>query len=802
MVRLFLMARMKKDKRQQAKKKQLSGKKKAPTQRQPMKDKALPKHQRQTAKLGRLWLFRFASIIVIPVLVLFSLEFGLRLSGYGASGGFTVRETVDSKKKILSNPRFTWRFFEPQLAQEVGHFTLPLEKPKTAYRIFVLGASAAQGAPAPGYGIARMLEAMLQDQYPGVGFEVVNAAITATNSHVVLPVIRDCRRLESDLFILYLGNNEVVGPYGAGTIFTPLASNLSLIRAGIALKATRLGQLIADALKKLQGRSQAQPGKWGGMAMFLEHRVRSDDPAMTTVYRHFEKNLLDICRVAQESDIPLILSTVGVNLKDSPPFASLHHPGLSEEDIRIWETMVREGEALRKQGILDAAAGRFLNAERIDPDYAALQFRLGRCYWEMGAFAKAKERYKKALELDALRFRADTQINAIIRRVASGKDKQGVYFVDAAHLLEANSPKHTPGQELFYEHVHLNFRGNYIVTRLIFEKIRSLLPAWITRHTSGNAILTEAACAQRLAYTGWNQYMIAKGLLRQMQEPPFSDQLYNDEYVKRLSAQVRSLADKYTSAEGHREVLEQYQLALDKYDVHWSLHDYYAEFLYEGLSNPQEAEKHLIETLKHCPQSAEQRFLLAKMLSFQGRYSESEKYFRKALMYNPQSTRILHSFGITLLQQGKHHQAARQLAEAVRIDPANAMAHSNLGVALAQADENQSGQQALRHLKEAIAIDPDLIPARNNLANYFSNRAMKLAMRGDTTQARAFLQQGVDMLPDAANLRYSLAVLLDRGGSRQAATAQVYEILRIDPDHKQARQLLRHLKMTDRSRQP
>ena len=52
----------------------------------------------------------------------------------------------------------------------------------------MLGGSAAQGFPDPMYGIAPLLEAMLVDHYPEVRFEVINAAISAINSHVVLPI--------------------------------------------------------------------------------------------------------------------------------------------------------------------------------------------------------------------------------------------------------------------------------------------------------------------------------------------------------------------------------------------------------------------------------------------------------------------------------------------------------------------------------------------------------------------------------------------------------------------------------------
>ncbi len=82
---------------------------------------------------------------------------------------------------------------------------------------------------------------MLSRQYPETNFEVITAAMPAINSHVVLQIAKDCTRYKPDLFIVYLGNNEVVGPYGAGTVFTPLSANISLIRFGIALKINKSG---------------------------------------------------------------------------------------------------------------------------------------------------------------------------------------------------------------------------------------------------------------------------------------------------------------------------------------------------------------------------------------------------------------------------------------------------------------------------------------------------------------------------------------------------------------------------------
>jgi hypothetical protein len=91
-------------------------------------------------------------------------------------------------------------------------------KPDGVYRIFLFGESAA-GDPEPDFGLARMLTVLLEARFPGTRFEVINAAVTAINSHVVRGIGASSLAHELDLWLLYMGNNEVIGPYGAGTVF-------------------------------------------------------------------------------------------------------------------------------------------------------------------------------------------------------------------------------------------------------------------------------------------------------------------------------------------------------------------------------------------------------------------------------------------------------------------------------------------------------------------------------------------------------------------------------------------------------
>ncbi|MHC4326312.1 MAG: tetratricopeptide repeat protein, partial [Planctomycetota bacterium] len=533
----------------------------------------------------RLWLFRIITITVIPALVLLLVEMGLRIAGYGYPATAIITCQVKGEDAYCENVKFAWQFFPKKLAREFYPFTFAADKPDNTYRIFVLGASAAQGAPAGEYSFGRMIEVMLREMYPKMNFEVNTLAMPAINSHVVLKIAEECADHQSDLFVVYLGNNEVVGPYGPGTIFAPISSNLSFIRAQMAFRATRFGQLLND-LSESAGTRKKTSSTWGGMEMFLEKQVRADSDELQIVYRHYRKNLEDITQVAQKNNIPTIFSSIGCNLKDSPPFASLLRTDITENQKNKWDKLYQEAIALETAGEYAEAVNLYHAAEKIDGTYADLQFRLGRCYWAMAQYDKAKERYIKARQLDTLRFRPDNRINEIIRDVADNRQTDGIYFVDTAGVLEANSPNNTPGKELFYEHVHFNFAGNYLVAKTIFEQIEKVIPAEIRSHkTESTGPLTEQQCQQYLAYTDWDRTRVGYLLLNTLlKRPPYTNQLDHNERIKVIEQELKNLTasfDRQSLAAAEKMYLEAIQQAPADWWLHWG----YADLLTRGLKN-------------------------------------------------------------------------------------------------------------------------------------------------------------------------------------------------------------------------
>jgi tetratricopeptide (TPR) repeat protein len=695
----------------------------------------------------RLWLFRVIAVTVIPALLFLLLEITLRIVGFGFPTTTTIKCKVNDKASYRSNSKFAWRFFHPNVARMANPFVFPADKPNDTYRIFVLGASAAAGTPDGAFCFGRILQVMLRQRYPQANFEVITAAMPAINSHVVLEIADDCARNQTDMFTVFLGNNEVVGPYGAGTVFTSLSSNLSLIRFGIAIKATRLGQLITNLLESAEAGDV--PRVWRGMKMFLEKQVRANDADLEIVYRHFQRNLQDIRRIACKSGISIIFCTVPANLKDSPPFASLHRPNLTDTEKKSWDELYQQGVECETDGNYAEAVERYLKADEIDISYADLQFRLGRCYWAMGKYEKSRERYIQARELDTLRFRADNRINEIIRNEACDRAAEGVYLVDAVRTFEKNSPHEIPGEELFYEHVHMNFSGNYLLAKVIFTQVEEILPQRIKRYEADERPFpTEAECARHLAYTDWDRYKIADEVLEGfIKQAPFTNQLYHELRVRQIEQKIEALKANL-SPEVLKEVEVQYRWAIQQTPSDWWLHWKYGELL-EDLGN----------------------------------YNTAAEQYRLVLNYVPHRYEAYAKLGLLFGKQGNSDAAITHNIEAVRIYPFFADAYFNLGLAY-----HVQGRldKAVENYSKAIRLKPDLAQAYNNLATV-------LFQQGKLGEAVQTYRNGLILVSDDLDLHYNLGIMLEEQGHRDEALKELRTALQIDPNSIKTRKVLKFI---------
>lgn len=77
------------------------------------------------------------------------------------------------------------------------------------------------------------------------------------------------------------------------------------------------------------------------------------------VHRNFEANLRDMVGAGVNSAAKVILNTIPVNLKDSPPFTLLTNSNLPSANRQRFEQMLAGAKSLRSQSNFLAAAGLF-----------------------------------------------------------------------------------------------------------------------------------------------------------------------------------------------------------------------------------------------------------------------------------------------------------------------------------------------------------------------------------------------------------------------------------------------------------
>jgi tetratricopeptide (TPR) repeat protein len=678
----------------------------------------------------RIRLFRLISATVIPAAFFVLLELVLRVAGFGYDTRYFIPAapaaagpagpTGPQAGELEANQRFAWRFYPPTGAKAPLPVRLTVAKPADHVRIFIFGGSAAMGSPDAAYGFGRILEVMLAERYPARKFDVIVTAMEGMNSHVSRVIADEAAELQPDLFVVYMGNNEVVGPYGASDVFGGYTSSLGVIRASLWLKSTRTGQLAWRIIAALSGRGSQV---FKGMESFAGAAVRADDPRLGATYENFAGNLAAIRDAATRAGAKAIVCTVASNLRDCPPFISSRRTQLSDADRARFDELCAAGRAKTSAGDCQAAMEQFSQAASIDADSANLEYWMGQCHLAAGQADKAREHLIRSRDLDALRVRADTKINDVLRQ--AGKRYDG--FVDFEKILAADglSREGLPGAELLLDHVHFTFAGNCRLAAAVMPEVQRLLAGMLGTASSPDAsrasasgaaaapagTLDEKHLAQVLAMTGWDRYRIAEILSAQMAAAPFTNQF---DAAARLAAQ-RSEVERlrmFTLPEVRPAILAQYLNALAARPDDIMLRANYATCLY-GLGDSPAAAQEWTELLQRMPGNAQYEKELGVTLMQQGKLPEASSHFRAALAVMPHDLDAMNNLGASLLWQDRLDEAGDCFHEVLRANADHADARANLGITLARKNDLAG---AVREFQAVLGRNPSHVGALRNLS--------------------------------------------------------------------------------------
>ncbi len=784
----------------------------------------------------RAWLARLIWATLITAVSLVLLELGLGAAGVGYDTRYFIPAAAipaagDAGAKpaapgeLEANQRFAWRFQPPTGATVPLPIRIPAGKPADHVRIFIFGGSAAMGWPDAAYGFGRVLEVMLAELYPARKFDVIVTAMEGMNSHVARVIADEAAGLQPDLFIVYMGNNEVVGPYGASDVFGGCASSLGAIRVSEWLRSTRTGQLAGRIIAAITGQGTRVHK---GLESFAGAAVRADDPRLAGMHANFAANLAAIREAATRAGAKAVVCTVASNLRDCPPFISSRRPGLSDADRARFDELCAAGRAKASAGDCQAAMEQFRQAAGIDADSANLEYWMGQCCLAAGQADKAREHITRSRDRDGLRARADTKINDALRQ--AGKLYDG--FVDFEKLLADDplSRDGLTGSALLVDHVNFTFAGNCRLAAAVLPEVQHLLAGKLgpaaepKASTAPAAGLDEKHLAQALAMTGWDRYRLADMLSAQMAAAPFANQFGAAARLAARRDQVEQLR-MFTLAEIRPAIFAQYLKALAARPDDPMLRANYATCLYR-LGDPAAAAGEWAELLQKMPGNAEYEAQLGVTLMQQGKLPEASEHFRAALAVLPHDLNALNNLGASLLRQVQLNDAGDCFREVLRANPDHADARANLGITLAgkndQAgaikqfqtvlDKNPSHAGALRNLArllvqdgrtdEAIGYYNKALAAREDYALHL-DLGQLLAARQKSDEAMKHFARAAEMAPTVAATQLTLGGALLKAGRYADAAERFQRAIAIDDRlgeaHRDLGTALTKLRQTDRA---
>jgi len=716
-----------------------------------------------------LWIFRF-TLILLPFFLLGIVEVSLRLGGYGYNPAFFKRLKIGGQEFFVQNEDFSLTFFPKELVRNPGPFRFPVHKAPGTFRIFIFGESAAMGDPAQSFAPARYLEMLLRQKYPGTNFEVINVAFTAINSHVILPIARECAAHEGDLWIIYMGNNEMVGPFGAATVFGRQAAPLPYVRLATAVRQLRIGQWFTELGHKFSKQGTNTPA-WGGMGMFLQNQIPPDSPLKETVYRNFRKNLHDIISTGLNSGATVLLNTVAVNLKDCPPFASATSSHLEPAGHTQFEQLCASAVQALGHNAFAEAAGLFKKAAELDATSAELHFYWGECLLAQTNLAAAREHLQLAVDCDALPFRGDSQINGAIQ--AEKSSNANLIFFDAATALALTNGIGLCGNETFFEHVHFDFGGRYHLGRAWAEQIESQLG----RNTS--TWLSQEACEQMLGLTDWNRAQVIHFMVERMEMPPLSSQSGNGPRQDALQArvnQLRSLMNATNAVAARNIFAQQLQQRPDDY----FLRENFAVFL-ELVGYPAAATEEWQRFCELLPQDSLGYYQVGRLfVAQQEKYPEAEALLRTSLGIRPGRTEAWIELGNALALQRKYPAALEVYSTALTRDSQNSQTLLRRGKVLANMNRHA---EAMENYRAALRLNP-----ADGLSHF--ELGVELLSAGDTNAAGKEFGEAARLTPDRVAARFNYGAWLMKQSDWDGAHREFEAVLRLEPGNARAQKNL------------
>ena len=578
-----------------------------------------------------------AVTLLLPLLLIGALELGLRWAGVGQLEPLFIPHPAHPEWS-MANPRVVERFVShpgqaPNISIETGFFRT--RKNPGALRVVVQGGSSAAGFPY-GYGasLAGMLEQRLRREFPEREIEVVTTAMSAVNSWALREFVPEILAIDPDAVLIYAGHNEFLGLLGVGSAYT--VGSASLTRLVMKLRHVRISRALEGFIAGRLGSPGAVPGDGTLMArVAAERRIPLDSAVYRAGVTQFDANMRDIVARYRDAGVPVFISTLASNERDQPPFES-EEPAAARDALAEVEAALATGETRQALARAEALRAQY-------PGSALAWFRFGEALAANGNVADAAEAWRRARDLDQLRFRAPSEFNERLARIGA---QPGVVLVDTAARFRTRSADASIGNELMLEHLHPNVDGYFLLADAFHAAI---LEAGLLAPAS--RALPEAVARREVPLSRAEERFGDYKLLRLKNDWPFAD------------------PPRETVLPPARGLEEELAQAMYRQQVDWARMQDRLKQHYRVQGNREEYLRLALILADAFPFIAEAQRDAGEALRAAGRPVQAVRYLQRATAYAPGDARALRAFEEVARSLGLVEQADKAQERLRGLDP-------------------------------------------------------------------------------------------------------------------------------------
>lgn len=591
-------------------------------------------------------------LILIPILVIISVEFSLRYFKYGINLEQWYSITKD---KLILNPEIGARYFlSTKDYPHSNHEPFDKEKKTNSFRVFVLGGSSTAGFPySPNGSFSRYIRDILEYNFPNNTIEVINLGITAVNTYTILDLLPEIIEQSPDLIIIYAGHNEYYGALGVASTES-LGQSPFLINTYLYLNKFKTFELLKNVIKNIRNLLAPSNHQSSGTTLMArmakEQTIEFNSSLFNKGIEQFENNLDKILFQLNQNNIPIIIGNLVSNIKDQKPFINTTYEGHS-----AFELFSKGIEEFNKNNI-----------------------------------RTADSLLRKAKDLDGLRFRAPEIFNQIIKNLASKYKCELIDFEKEFKILSQNG---IVGDDLFIDHLHPSLNGYMLMGKLIFNKM--IESKFLPNNSAQNidVDLQDKIILKNFSFTRLDSTTASFRILNLLNDWPFvrikNQNIFNNIELK---DKIDSLAYKMV-----KENLDWREAHNQAYLWYLSKNDYL------GFSNE------IKVIVSQYPYKLDYYNYGAEQLIAKRQYKLAFDLLEKKYKKEPDgfSTKWL---GNISLFNNDIYSAIKYLSESINFDKRDAQNYYNLTLAFIK---NGEKTKALTTITECLKINPNYPQAQN-----------------------------------------------------------------------------------------